>query len=156
MISVTIVGSSRSSGNLCKSLLRLQIPRNPPQTPDFPENPALLRSLPGIPLNSYSAPYKTPLNSAEFPWISPKFPEFPPPRFHRIPEMSGKSGEERNSRNRPQDFRPLSSQALGFATQERFRRAHLHGVLLFGAFCLPPPGLPSSSCNHLVKLLFTN
>ena len=72
-------------------------PRSPETTPIFAENPALPRNLPRIPIEFILS---TTLNSTEFP---PKFLEFP--RFHphsrECTEISGKSGEERNSRNQP-------------------------------------------------------
>ena len=55
----------------------------PPQTPNFPENPAL--------------PWNPPLNSTEFPWVFPKFPEFPRIRLNstesqKFPQNQGRRG----------------------------------------------------------------
>ena len=78
-------------------------PPKPPHTPNFPENLVLPRNPPGIPTESILSAIQNPtefhcmpLNFPEISRISPVSPE-----FHQIPEISGKSGEEGNSRNQP-------------------------------------------------------
>ena len=71
--------------------------------PNFPENPALPRNPPGIPTEFILSAIQNP---SEFHWVPLNFPEISrislnSPKFHWIPEISGKSGEERNSRNQP-------------------------------------------------------
>ena len=73
----------------------------PPQTPNFPKNPASPRNPPGIPTEFILSAIQNP---TEFHWIPLNFPETSrispnSPKFHRIPEISRKTGEERNSRN---------------------------------------------------------
>ena len=70
-------------------------PNSSPNPQIYPKNPALPHNPPGVPTEFILSAI---LNS-EF---SRNFPNFPEAQiFHRIPEISGKSGEERNSRNQP-------------------------------------------------------
>ena len=76
--------------------MRPQIARNHPKPQT---NPALPRIPPGIPTEFiyYQAPYKTQLNSTEFPGLFPKFLNFPRlgPNFTKSREISEiRGGEE--------------------------------------------------------------
>ena len=78
----------------------------PPKSPETTPNPKFSRKsgfAPKSPRNSHWIHTK---RHTEFHWISLNFPEISrnspkSPKFHRIPEISAKSGEERNSRNQP-------------------------------------------------------
>ena len=78
----------------------------PPKSPETTPNPKFSRKS-GVALKSprnshwihtkrHTKPHWIPLNFPEISRISPNSP-----KFHRIPEISAKSGEERNSRNQP-------------------------------------------------------
>ena len=96
-------GGKKANGYLRKSLLTPQITRNHPKPQIFLKNPALPRNPPGIPTEFILSALQNP---TEFHWVPLNLSEISQisttsPKFHRIPEISAKSGEERNSRNQP-------------------------------------------------------
>ena len=116
------------SGNLCKSLSRPQSALKPPKG-----KPSIAANPPGIPTEFILSAIPNPLNSTEFPWIFPNFPD-----FARIPvnplKLFWKSGEK-NSRKWPAWNTFPDFQQAGFG-QAR------------------PSGGKASSDKHLQRYLF--